>query len=977
MANRLTILMLFLVLLGLPLVNATDFTTNLTNLFTFNIDANDTVNNSITPISNDAAWINAKIGKAYDCSGSKKIVYSQGNILNFGSSDFTIILWTNMTSYTAGFRHISAGYDGAHTTSTGLGNPWGGTAKMEFYHNGGTDLPSGEVSSFFPLNIWHQMAYVRQSGTIRFYIDGVNFFNGSFADTISPTYKFSVCARQAAQDSWTEYISGAVDEVAIYKNRAFTNSEINDSYVCGLNNQSLNNCGSIPLNITIFHPINNSQTLDTSEQFNFTCDKSGTIKQYINGVINYTNSSYINNTLISRTLNLSYGNYNTTIECINGTNTLNQTIYFSLISQLLNQSYTNYSQEQNKTSFFFEVQNINTISNVSALLYYNGQPYTPTYELDTHEGAHFHFNYTKLVPFVSVNNTKIPFYWNYTIYYTNGSNFTNITATINQTVKTIDYTFLYANYTAYGANNYTRNLSYAFTPTCENSFNLTAIINNNITRSSVIMCGATNTRYYTHNAEGAYNISILLVSENNKTINNASFISDLNSPTIQLLNYTITSGFVAPNITVNLICNDTIMPFLYYNLSVNQVSLYYINLTTATLLTNKTIMNNGANNVTGFCFDTFSSVTQTLTPSIYYNTLTLIDEKNNTPLSLTNFTTVRLYFDDNSSYFDFKTAAVTAVNFTNVNNTKLRLELVYPDTSVITRYLDTSLLPVSEQNVKLCGNPYGTTHYEQLFTSTTQKAAFVKNAYSNCYILADKTRFAYQNTLVVKGFTISALYYLYVLDENNRQTLLASLDGSIQTFINLDTLEFNKKGYNLAVNTDVLTFNQYSNTSIKIYYLNQKDDNTALNVSIYRLDTGASVFNTDSFTDPNEFTLYFDYTTLNVTNSSLFKIDVTKYKADGSSSTISQYLNQKGGTGGLSNGVAAMISALLVVFGLTLASSKVTYSWLGIFVMIIAIAVLVFAVGGVWWITFLQAIYLIILVFIVILMANQNYNTVA
>ena len=148
-----------------------------------------------------------------------------------------------------------------------------------------------------------------------------------------------------------------------------------------------------------------------------------------------------------------------------------------------------------------------------------------------------------------------------------------------------------------------------------------------------------------------------------------------------------------------------------------------------------------------------------------------------------------------------------------------------------------------------------------------------------------------------------------------------------------------------------------------------------MELEIRRMDTDLDVFSTTDFANPNNFTLYFDYSTLNnVSNSTLFRITSTRTTND-AEITSRKYFDINAKIGWLSSGIVFFIALLMIIFGMTFTVAKLAFSWFGIFVLLASLAVTSFAVTT-WYITFLQVISVIVLVYSVIIMWTQNYATV-
>lgn len=627
--------------------------------------------------------------------------------------------------------------------------------------------------------------------------------------------------------------------------------------------------------------------------------------------------------------------------------------------------------------FLRDFYNSSTINTFNITIYWpNG---TQTLHSTTN-GTVSLINITNDTATVNISAYGITGYYNTSL---TGAVFTNATTTNHYLYSTRIYQVFnktFSNYVTSGTVNYTRNLTYSVNLSCP-SFDVTKL-NVNVGNATVYTHNVTCTNSsqavtgsYQADTEGNTNISFYYnATSYTETVAAQNFTYDLYAPTAAI-NFSVNEGFNNHATNVTLVCTDNIYPTLFYNNTLNGVVLYTGNLSNASVKINASTLVYGVNSAYGFCADAFSNDTDTYNRTVYAATLALIDERNNTAFDVSNISGARVYYDDNSTYYDFKTAGnVSSVNFTSILTNKLRFELIYATGDVIIRYVDVSLLA---DPVRVCANREGVTHYEQLLISAIEKPVVVKNVFSNCVIAADYTRFAYQSSLVLKAYSINSLYYLYTF-EGTDQVLLASIDGSISTYINLDTLEFNQNAYDVTVLGDALAFEKTSSTQMKIYYRNLADDNANLTATITKLDNTSSsvVFTTSSFTNPNNFTMYFDFTTLNITNETVFKITLTKTSTSGITSTISKYFNTQAKSGQLASGVGFAIAFLLIIFGLTFTIARTTFSWFGIVVTIASIGVLTFTMAA-WYITFLMVIDVIILLYICIVLAYQNYPTVS
>lgn len=532
--------------------------------------------------------------------------------------------------------------------------------------------------------------------------------------------------------------------------------------------------------------------------------------------------------------------------------------------------------------------------------------------------------------------------------------------------------------------NYARNLTYAINLSCPSFATSEVFLYSAGTLNLTLPLTCTNgtinlSGIFKPSTEGNRTLSFFINTSyrpgnNSQNITgNHTYIFDLYAPSA-IANFTAPIGFNNKTTNVSLICIDSIMPALEYNLTFNGALLHYnASATNNSQISNKTILADGANNITGICSDLFNDTINSYSQTAYSKLLALIDEKENAPFDVRNASSVRVYFDDNSSFFDFQANGnLSTINFTSLDNDKLRFEIIYTDGTLITRYVDVSLV---NGNVRVCANKDDITHYEQLIIAATERPAVLLNVFSDCVVAADYTRFAYQDSLVLKAYTIASMYYLYAFDEDNNKIILASVDGSIATYINLDNLEFVKEGYDINILGDTVSFEKTAAEQMSIFYKNNDADNERIDISITNMETNAAVLQTYETTNPNEFTIVFNYATLNLTNTTLFKIMVNKTATDGTTSQVLRYFNTNAKYGIVNAGFVFIISLLLMAFGFTMVSSRTTFSWFGIFICIAAISTLSFAIAT-WYITFLMVMEVIILVYTIIIMVQQNLPTI-
>lgn len=509
------------------------------------------------------------------------------------------------------------------------------------------------------------------------------------------------------------------------------------------------------------------------------------------------------------------------------------------------------------------------------------------------------------------------------------------------------------------------------------------IYNDSLVKVTTITDNGVNLNY-TFNAylyeipKGYYYIYVTALDNYGATsVDFERFYLNYSTPNLDVDTLTFTAGNglnVSPATTLNYSCTNSIGANFTMLTTFNGAVVYSGIADNATNYdANTSTLVFGYNNLTINCSDFLGSIQETYSVMVYTQELCLIDEQDNTLFNPLNLTRTRVYFDDNSSYFDYKLYNVSCINYTSIDQNKLRFDLGYIGGTTITRYIDMTLVSTP---VRVCANKEGVTYYEQLIISVALTPVVMKSVYANCLIAADYTRFAYQDAYLLKAYSTETLYYLYKFS-SGVQTFLASIDGSIETYINIDNLEFRQNAVDVNILTDAITFSQYDENITQIYYKNLRGDNVAASINITRLDTSTLVYSNTDFLDPNEITILFDYSTLTgVNTSTIFRIDGFFTSKDGTTHSIKQYFDTNGNAGFLSSGIAFAISFLMMIFGLTFASVRITFSWLGLIVCIASIAIAAVAVNT-WYLTLLIVVEVIASLYIVITMTMQHGKTIS
>ena len=353
--------------------------------------------------------------------------------------------------------------------------------------------------------------------------------------------------------------------------------------------------------------------------------------------------------------------------------------------------------------------------------------------------------------------------------------------------------------------------------------------------------------------------------------------------------------------------------------------------------------------------------------------LTLIDERTAEPLDINLITGAKLYYS-NVSVFDFKNSSTNTTTLSLADNQKFYVELTYPNNIIVTRWIDTSF--IENASIRVCANPDNTTHYEQILYGNTQRGIKVKNVFANCIVGYDENRFAYETAKALKVYTIETAYQFLLENSTDNFIPLADIDGSIASLINIDNLLASNTQYNLDVNTETLTFSIYNDTAreMVIQYYNGRRDNTATAITIINVDDSSTVYSRSTFTDLNNITIYFNYSSLAYDNNTVFKITVDTTKTSGLTKSISRYFNTQLRTGILPSAVAFTMSLMIIFIGITTTLVRTALGWFGFMSTLIAIAIASLGIMSAS-LLFLMGLETIAMIYILIIMIFQTYPT--
>jgi hypothetical protein len=210
--------------------------------------------------------------------GSTAYLTQSSNLTQFGTADFTVEFWMRYSSAT-GYRHVI----GSALTAAGLAfgtNNYSGSVKMY-----ATTLTIGYAgSSVLSADTWYHMSFVRQSGVIKFYL------NGNLDGTHAVATNFTETGGAVGANTSGAYkFNGFIDELKITKGVARYTSAFTSP--------------PIPSTCTDLTKNKNVGTLTNGVDYNFS--NGGSL------VFNGT-SSYIT---LGTNSNLNFGTGDFTIDC--------------------------------------------------------------------------------------------------------------------------------------------------------------------------------------------------------------------------------------------------------------------------------------------------------------------------------------------------------------------------------------------------------------------------------------------------------------------------------------------------------------------------------------------------------------------------------------------------------------------------------------------------------------------------------------
>jgi hypothetical protein len=181
----------------------------------------DGIGSHVGTLSGNPQWVPGISGSALQFDGSgDEVVFADAADLNFDTNDdFTVAAWVNLPV---------AQVNTASTTNTIVGKeqfgvfPWtirvynqnsGSAGRLRVVRSDGSNFPGVDSSVAVNDASWHHVAFVRDAGILKLYLDGA--LDGSAADNTVNTTTNAVEVRIGRRAGGSLDLTGSVDEVLV------------------------------------------------------------------------------------------------------------------------------------------------------------------------------------------------------------------------------------------------------------------------------------------------------------------------------------------------------------------------------------------------------------------------------------------------------------------------------------------------------------------------------------------------------------------------------------------------------------------------------------------------------------------------------------------------------------------------------------------------------------------------------------------
>ena len=483
-----------------------------------------------------------------------------------------------------------------------------------------------------------------------------------------------------------------------------------------------------------------------------------------------------------------------------------------------------------------------------------------------------------------------------------------------------------------------------------------------------------------YSTQANLDLNICLTTNNTDTTCRQVKTWDTINPTINASVTNSVFGFVDKfDINYSLTCYDNFTPIRYLITAndLNTTTTIYdsSDANASTVTGTYSIPSKSSAIITMSCIDDSNNTATYTSQRLYAVFFSLINEATGAKLTWadlnTNLNIARVYTPDGNYSFDFNSSVKSDVNFFSPSSS-LYFEFGYKDTGLtkISRQIDFGL--IDDSNIGVCV-PFYQTFYQQRFVANSPRQMVLQNNVSKCYVVVGTLDYVYDTGYSITTYTIPKPYYLYIW-VNGVKTFLALIDGAVATQYNLDAIAFSRTAFDIVVGQDTVGFaplintvtNAYDTNTLQIYYKSFTEDNSQIDLTIKNGDS--IIWNYVESTSPNELLINFYWGGLGISDQNVLELVVQTTDAGGSTTTKSYYFTVYGNyyPNEGANGWVVIIAGLFFLFGITLVAAGRAFGIFGVIICVICLAITGIA-SGAWWISLMQAIFLICLMYIIMM----------
>jgi len=293
------------------------FVDNSASPFTFTVNGTPSVQ-AFSPFAPTAAYSASTVGGSgyFDGTGDY-LTFPDSASFDYSTGDFTCDMWVYPTTVSGDKVLLQLGSYGSGQTGIVFLLSNGG--KVFYGYNGGF---GGESSGSVLINTWSYLSFVRSSGTLKMYVNGVEKYSTSFTSSIAPSTDFSIGSNLNPSGS---QFSGYLTSVRL--SNTARSSSVPTTPITNDGNTSLllNFTNAAIIDNTaknVLETVGNAQISTTQSKFgggSLYFDGSGDYlvsaagNTYISGTENFTIEGWLNLNSISSTQTIVSGNTNNSL----------------------------------------------------------------------------------------------------------------------------------------------------------------------------------------------------------------------------------------------------------------------------------------------------------------------------------------------------------------------------------------------------------------------------------------------------------------------------------------------------------------------------------------------------------------------------------------------------------------------------------------------------------------------------------------